>query len=117
MIAAQQRTILAGEEALAAQQEKLLNRDTEIEHLKLVIAKLRRMLFGTSSEKVSREIEQLELKLEELETERAEHITASAPASAAAHARPARRPLPEHLPHEVHTHLLAEDACPDCGGR
>ena len=34
--------------------------------LKLVIAKLRRMIFGTKSEKVTREIQQLELKLEEL---------------------------------------------------
>jgi transposase len=50
-----------------AQQEKLLSRDSEIEHLKLIIAKLRRMMFGTKSEKITREIEQLELKLEELE--------------------------------------------------
>jgi hypothetical protein len=48
-----------------AQQEKLLSRDSEIEHLKLIIAKLRRMMFGTKSEKITREIEQLELKLEE----------------------------------------------------
>lgn len=115
LIAAQQKTILARDQALAAQQEKLLNRDHEIEHLKLVIAKLRRMIFGTSSEKVSREIEQLELKLEELETEQAERVTAST--SAPAKAKPVRRPLPEHLPREVHTHLPPEDACPDCGGR
>ena len=53
LIAAQQKTILAKDEALAAQQEKLLSRDNEIEHLKLVIAKLRRMIFGTKSEKVT----------------------------------------------------------------
>jgi uncharacterized coiled-coil protein SlyX len=47
LIAAQQQAMLAKDEALAAQQEKLLSR--EIEHLKLVIAKLRRMIFGTSS--------------------------------------------------------------------
>jgi hypothetical protein len=40
----------------------------EIEKLKLQIAKLRRMQFGRSSERISREIEQLELRLEELET-------------------------------------------------
>lgn len=82
LIAAQQQEILARDEALAAQQEKLLSRDNEIEHLKLVIAKLRRMIFGTKSEKVSREIEQLELKLEELETQQAERVTASPQASA-----------------------------------
>ncbi|MGA3344491.1 MAG: IS66 family transposase [Terracidiphilus sp.] len=117
LIAAQQKEILTRDEALAAQQDKLLSRDNEIEHLKLVIAKLRRMIFGTKSEKVSREIEQLELKLEDLETQRAESVTASIEASAPAKAKPVRRPLPEHLPREVHTHLPAEDACPDCGGQ
>jgi hypothetical protein len=43
--------------------QQLLSNNNEIEHLKLVIAKLRRMLFGTKSERVEREIEQLELKL------------------------------------------------------
>ncbi|WP_454824932.1 transposase domain-containing protein [Paraburkholderia xenovorans] len=41
----------------------------EIEHLKLLIAKLRRMAFGRSSEKLDRQIEQLELKLEDLEAD------------------------------------------------
>ena len=62
-----------------ARQEKLHNRDSEIEHLKLVIAKLRRMMFGTKSEKVAREVEQLELKLEELETGGAARPPAAAP--------------------------------------
>jgi uncharacterized protein with PIN domain len=117
LIAAQQKEILTRDEALVAQQEKLLSRDNEIEHLKLVIAKLRRMVFGTKSEKVSREIEQLELKLEDLETQRAESATASIEVSAPAKTKPVRRPLPEHLPREVHTHLPAEDACPECGGQ
>src|SRR5882757_8194147 len=44
----------------------------EIEKLKLQIAKLRRMQFGRSSERIMRQIEQLELRLEELETGEAE---------------------------------------------
>jgi transposase len=36
----------------------------QIEHLKLVIEKYRRMLFGTKSEKLAGELEQLELQLE-----------------------------------------------------
>ena len=40
--------------------------------MKLLIAKLRRMQFGRSSEKVERQIEQLELKLEELEADEVE---------------------------------------------
>jgi len=116
LVASQQKTILARDEALAAQQDKLLSRDNEIEHLKLVIAKLRRMIFGTKSEKVTREIDQLELKLEELEAQQADGVTASAPTSAPPKAKSVRRPLPEHLPREVHTHMPVQDACPDCGG-
>jgi aconitase B len=44
----------------------------EIEKLKLQIAKLRRMQFGRSSERITRQIEQLELRLKELETGEAE---------------------------------------------
>lgn len=53
------------------QHDQLLSRDHELEHLKLLIAKLRRMQFGRKSEKIARQIEQLELQLEELQTERA----------------------------------------------
>src|ERR1700757_4067039 len=98
-----------------AQQEKLLSRDSEIEHLKLVIAKLRRMMFGTKSEKVTREIEQLELRLEELETRRSERSATTAAVTDGTN-KPTRRPLPEHLPREVHTHLPQQDSCSQCGG-
>lgn len=103
------------EDLVLAQQEKLLNRDSEIEHLKLVIARLRRMMFGTKSEKVTREIEQLELKLEEMETRQAERARTT-PTVTDAKNRPTRRQLPEHLPREVHTHLPQQDSCTQCGG-
>jgi len=103
------------EALVLAQQQKLLNRDSEIEHLKLVIARLRRMMFGTKSEKVTREIEQLELKLEELETRQAERARTT-PTVTDAKSKPMRRPLPEHLPREVHTHLPQQDSCTQCGG-
>ncbi len=32
-------------------------------------------------------------------------------------AKPARRPLPEHLPREVRKYLPKQEACPDCGGK
>ena len=51
--------------------DQLLSHQSEIEHLKLLIAKLRRMQFGRKSEKLERQIEQLELKLEELESAKA----------------------------------------------
>src|SRR4051812_48145172 len=46
----------------------------EIEKLKFQLAKLRRMQFGRSSERITRQIEQLELRLEELETSKAEAV-------------------------------------------
>ena len=111
--------IVAQHEQLQAHIEQLLSRDHEIEHLKLLIAKLQRMQFGRRSEKVERQIEQLELKLEELEANHAESAPAveqPAAASTPAPAKPARRPLPEHLPRQIETHMPAEQACPQCGG-
>ena len=57
---------------ILAQHQQLLSRETEIEHLKLLIAKLQRMQFGPKSEKLQRQIEQLELRLEELQANREE---------------------------------------------
>ena len=105
---------------LLSKDEQLLSRDKEIEHLKLLIAKLRRMQFGRKSEKLEREIEQLELRLDELEATQAENAaplqapSVAAPATKAA--KPARRPLPEHLPREVRKYPPKQKACPDCGG-
>ena len=48
---------------IVSQHEQLLSHQSEIEHLTLLIAKLRRMQFGRKSEKLERQIEQLELKL------------------------------------------------------
>jgi transposase len=52
---------------IVSQHELIVSRDSEIEQLKLLIAKLRRMQFGRSSEKLDRQIEQLELRLEALQ--------------------------------------------------
>jgi len=57
------------------QREQLASRDSEIEHLKLLIAKLRRMQFGRKSEKLDRQIAQLELRLDELEATQADAYT------------------------------------------
>ncbi len=62
---------------MIATHEQLLSHQSEIEHLKLLIAKLRRMQFGRKSEKLERQIEQLELKLEELETAKASRASDS----------------------------------------
>lgn len=49
--------------------EQLSSRAIEIEHLKLTIAKLRRMQFGRKSEKLDRQLEQIELRLEGLQAD------------------------------------------------
>jgi transposase len=96
------------------QHAKLAAHTIEIERLKLLIAKLRRLQFGRSSEKLSREIEQLELRLEELQTAQAQVLPIeSAPKPTGE--KPVRRPLPEHLPREQVVHQSA-CACPECGG-
>ena len=91
----------------------------QIEHLKLVIEKYRRMIFGSKSEKLKGQLEQLEFQLEELETEQAASEAAqprSSPTTTRSRPRAPRKPLPEDLPREVITHLPAHTCCPDCGG-
>jgi len=94
---------------------------TEIAKLKFQLARYRRAEFGRSSEKLAGEIAQLELAIEAVETDQAERLAAKPPAvvalvEAAAEAqKPARRPLPEHLPREEVIHP-APCTCPSCGG-
>jgi transposase len=107
---------------LIAQHERytatLTSRASEIERLVLLVEKLQRMLFGAKSEKVLRQIEQLEFQLEDLQAASAiEELQAATSAEHPVSAKPFRRPLPEHLPREVHTYMPEHDACPDCGGR
>lgn len=94
------------------QRAELASRLAEIDRLHLIIAKLRRLQFGPRSERSDREIEQLQLQLEELQS-------ASTPVEAAAPAaeektQPMRRALPEHLPRERVVHEPA-CSCPQCG--
>lgn len=114
-----QKQLTTQQEEILSQREQLASRSAEIEHLKLLIAKLRRMKFGRSSEKRESQIEQLELRLEELEIRRRKGIAARQPPTPAstAVAHPMRRPLPDHLPREVRKCLPKQEACPDCGGK
>ncbi len=91
----------------------------QIDHLKLVIEKLRRRVFGVKSEKIVIQLEQLELHLEELESSQAEMEAAVEPVTPAAEpkTRSRRKPLPEHLPREVVSHSFHGNCCPDCGGQ
>lgn len=98
-------------------QALVVAQQAEIEHLKLIIAKLRRMQFGQSSEKIDEMVGQLELALEELETGKAERagLTEITPAEEAP-GKPVRKPLPDHLPRDTVVHAPEQTCCPDCGG-
>ena len=85
----------------------------QVEHLQLIIAKLKRMQFGRRSEKLDREVEQLQLRLEELQSVVAQTAAARKP-EPDEKTKPARRPLPEHLPRTQIVHTPACN-CPDCG--
>jgi transposase len=108
---------------ILAQHAQLLAHETEIEHLKLLIAKLQRLQFGRKSERLTPQIEQLELRLEDLEASQAEGLVPEkdplAPAAAAPVTpprRPARKPLPEHLPRKTKIYEPEPTRCPACGG-
>ena len=121
LIVAQHQQILTQHEQLLSKDEQLAFRSAEIEHLKLLIAKLKRMQLGRKSEKLERQIEQLQLQLDELEARRAEQSAGSATVAevvptAQGATKPARRPLPAHLPREKRTILPKQESCPDCGG-
>src|ERR1700746_2998239 len=103
------------EQAYSAHREALSAQGHEIERLRLIIEKLKRMMFGARSEKVSIQIEQLELHLEELETAQAAARVSVEVPEAKTKSKPSRKPLPVHLPREVVTHLPEQDCCPDCG--
>lgn len=103
---------------VARLREQLSSRAIEIEQLKLTIAKLRRMQFGRKSEKFDHQIEQLELRLEDLlADEGATDMAAPTAAQRSRRESAGRKPLPEHLEREDRTHLPEGDGCPDCGGR
>jgi transposase len=105
--------------------EALKLKTLELEKLRMQLHKLRLMQFGRSSERLAREVAQLELAIEEIEAS----VAADAPAAIADPAeaaeasetvsvkkrKPARRRLPDHLPRETVVHTPPA-ACPDCGG-
>ena len=93
-----------------------------IEHLKLRIAMFEQHRFGASSERGRKILDQLEMQLEELETEIAEANARAAAGEgkqttvrAFTRAKPVRKPFPDHLPRE-RVVLAGPTACPCCGG-
>lgn len=113
--------ILRQREELAAAAARAAGAEAMIAHLKLTIAKLKRERFGHSAERGRQLLDQLELQLEELESDAGEEARTaeSQPESQVrsfARRRPVRAALPEHLPRE-RVVLPGPAACPCCGGK
>src|SRR5579872_3047434 len=124
--------LIAAQAACLEAQAKARNLEAEararallIEQMKFTIAKLRHEQFGQSSERGA-VLEQLELRLADMEEDASEAEAAAQMAADAAarekievqafHRRkPARRPLPEQLPRERIVYP-GPSACPCCGG-
>jgi len=114
-VAASAKAEAAGAQADRSSHEAL------IAHLKLEIEKLRRELYGTSSERKARLLQQMELQLEDLEAAATEDELAAEQAAAGAQTvhppqrkRPLRKPFPDHLPRE-RVVITAPESCPCCG--
>lgn len=106
----------ANAQRVAELQDQLSSRTIEIEHLKLTIAKLRRMQFGRKSEKLERQIEQLELRLEDLQADEGATALADAKKPQPRRESTGRKSLPDHLEREERVHLPIDEHCPGCGG-
>lgn len=112
-VAALKAFIVDQARVIEAKDAELQSKDLQIEKLRVSLVRLKKLQFGQSSEKVRREIDQLELALEELEANAA--FSARPSARSPAPGKPSRQPLPDHLPRETLVHQ-PEATCPDCGG-
>ena len=111
---AQRDAVIAASQAELAEAALLKARLTtallEIERIKMQLAVLRRQRYGQSSERLDRDIDQLELRLEDLEADCGEQAAATGEipepnAGPKPSRKPSgRKPLPAHLPREVVVH-------------
>jgi transposase len=114
--------LVAERAARMAAEGEAQHRALLIDKLKYTIRKLRHERFGQSSERGTL-LDQLELQLADLEEDAAQADVAASLAAATdtikvtpfERRKPARRPLPEHLPRERIVYPLPA-TCPCCGG-
>jgi transposase len=123
-IAEKEAQLAERDRVIAVRDAELYAKTLQIEHLRAQLAVLRRHRFGRSSEKLDREIEQLELVLGELEegvaesksrAARADTKTPAPAARASEDHKHGRKPMPAHLPRERTVHEPSP-TCTACGG-
>ena len=125
MILEERRARLAADLKVAQAKAEASETVALIEHLKLQILKLRRQIYGVSSERTARLIDQLELELSDLEADATEDelaaemaarkLASSVSVKPFERKRPGRKPFPDGLPVERRV-LEAPKSCPCCGG-
>jgi transposase len=105
--------------ALTEARAKLSGATAPIEHLQLVIAKMKRERFGPRSERSQRLLDQMELQLEELAAaageDEAKAEAAGVQVQGFMRRQATRRNFPDHLPRRRIVHP-APTSCPCCGG-
>ena len=105
--------------ALIDARAKLSGAEAVIEHLQLVIAKMKREMFGPRSERSQRLIDQLELQLEELaaasEEDEIKAAAVKVQVPGFTRHKATRRNFPADLPRRRIVHP-APTSCPCCGG-
>ena len=126
-IAELKRLLLVTRAELVAAKNGLIVTQLTIEKLKAQLAKLRREKFGSSSERIERAIEQLELALEEAEAAKAEAATPQPPEpetpshdaqtgdTEQPEKKKKRRAVPPEFPRRDVVHAPA-GTCKTCGG-
>lgn len=124
MFAAMTPTSAALPDDIASLKAMVIARDQLIEALTLTISKLQHAKHGPSSERGRKLLDQLEMQLAELQESVAQDAAAEGAAQRpettdaaedSSRLKPARRPLPEHLPRERVVHQASSE-CPCCGG-
>src|SRR5215469_10565007 len=95
------RLVIEKDAQVEAKRDELYAQRLLIEKLKLQIARYRRMQYGRRSERHEERVAQLELLVEELEAALPPIEQPVPAADVPAKDKPARKPLPEHLPRDT----------------
>jgi transposase/uncharacterized protein with PIN domain len=121
LLAAERVARQEAERTAAQAQASLTSHEALVAHLKLMIEKLRRQLYGRRSERQERLLDQLELQLEEVETSATQDALAAEAAAGPSRSvrtvtrrHAVRQPFPANLERE-RVVVPGPSSCPCCG--